>query len=158
MSCPQFSPELAEFIDAFVSKIRNNASSANGDKTTTSIESARETLGLAKRVIGSAKWNTAADLIAVLKLLGESVSRRIRGEEIIFGNIIRRVMKLVREEYHSCIRKKGGGHHKIEDSDPQESLHKMVLNVDKVYRSIALSDTRLVTLCVYRTYIAVDRE
>lgn len=134
MASPQFSSELAEFIDAFVTKIRKNANSANDDRTTNSIESARETLSLAKRVIGGAKWTTAADLMTVLKSLGESVSRRIKGEEIIFGNIIRRVLKLVREEYASCISQRGGGHHKIEDNDPQESLHKMVLHVDKVWR------------------------
>ena len=74
MASPQFSSDLAEFIDAFVTKIRNNANSANNDRTTNSIESARETLGLAKRVIGGAKWTTAADLMTVLKSLGESVS------------------------------------------------------------------------------------
>ena len=132
MSCPQFSSELAEFIDAYVTKIRGNANGANNARTISSIESARETLGLTKRVIGGAKWTSAADLMTVLRSLGESVSRRIKGEEVIFGNIIRRVLKLVREEYASCISQRGGGHHKIEDNDPQESLHKMVLHVDKV--------------------------
>ena len=144
MSCTQFNSDLVEFIDTFVTKIRNNANSANNDRTINSIESARETLGLAKRVIGGAKWTTAADLMAVLKSLGESVSRRIKGEEVIFGNIIRRVLKLVREEYSSCISQMGGGGNKLEDNDPQESLHKMVLHVDKVPHF----DTYLVLLSI----------
>ena len=144
MSCTHFNSELVEFIHNFVAKIRNNANSANNDRTINSIESARETLGLAKRVIGGAKWTTAADLMAVLKSLGESVSRRIKGEDVIFGNIIRRVLKLVREEYSSCISQMGGGGNKLEDNDPQESLHKMVLHVDKVPHF----DTYLVLLSI----------
>ncbi|XP_013788328.1 translation initiation factor eIF-2B subunit beta-like [Limulus polyphemus] len=65
----------------------------------------------------SSMWLTAYDLLTSLKVVGKSMIDAQPTENAV-GNVVRRVLKIVRDEYASALGKHAEG-------DPQESLQKM---------------------------------
>ena len=64
---------------------------------------ANETVLLLKRIIAQSKWTNALELMTLVKSEGSVLSSRL-SSEVIVGNLTRRVLKLIREEYLSCLK------------------------------------------------------
>jgi len=114
----ELSEELRESVDAFVVGVTQTS---GGDDTKGALWTGKETLQLLKRIIGQSKWSTAAELLDMVRLEGQELCERVPSEAVV-GNLIRRVLKLIRDEYHSAIRGRQ------EEDDTQDSLHKMMVS------------------------------
>ncbi|XP_033324941.2 eukaryotic translation initiation factor 2B subunit beta [Megalopta genalis] len=77
------------------------------------------TMSVLKEIINNSEWTTAKNLMDVIRLNGKYLVESIPLESCI-GNMVRRILKIIREEYTS------GLQNKIEETDPQESLHKIL--------------------------------
>lgn len=80
---------------------------------------ALKTVLLLVRVISQTKWNNAKELMDIVKTEGKKIMAMQPSESAI-GNMVRRVLKIIREEYDSGIKGRS------EEGDPQESLHKLL--------------------------------
>lgn len=105
--------DLNERIETFIGELKQGTSQS-------SYYLALKTVSLLVRIIAQRKWQTAKDLMEVLKYEGRRMMMSQPSETAV-GNMVRRVLKLVREEYASAIAGKS------EEGDPQESLHKLLL-------------------------------
>ncbi|XP_066581345.1 translation initiation factor eIF2B subunit beta [Prorops nasuta] len=77
------------------------------------------TINLLKYLINNANWITAKDLIEIIILNGKHLIDAFPLEASI-GNMVRRILKIIREEYMLELKKKS------DESDFQESLHKLL--------------------------------
>ncbi|CAL7937589.1 unnamed protein product [Xylocopa violacea] len=77
------------------------------------------TISVLKEIINNAEWTTAENLISIItkngKYLVESVPL-----EFSIGNMVRRILQIIREEYTSELK------NKTDETDTQESLHKIL--------------------------------
>ncbi|KAK2191519.1 hypothetical protein NP493_49g09056 [Ridgeia piscesae] len=105
--------DLNERLDAFIRDVKQGT-------IVGSFNVAYKTVGLMRRLIAQSKWHTAEDL---MKLVKEEGKRLIEAEpsETAIGNMVRRVLKIVREEY---VRAASG---KTEEDDPKDSLQKLLM-------------------------------
>ncbi|KAL4235693.1 Translation initiation factor eIF-2B subunit beta [Mactra antiquata] len=78
-----------------------------------------KTVNLMVRIISQTKWNSAKELMEIVKKEGQKLMSAQPSESSI-GNMVRRVLKIIREEYASGLKGKS------EEGDPQESLHKLL--------------------------------
>lgn len=67
---------------------------------------ALKTVAVARSMVGSCKWRTALELLGRLRWLGTSLQRAAPFEYSV-GNVIRRIMLIVREEYATLADSKG---------------------------------------------------
>ncbi|KAM4662694.1 translation initiation factor eIF2B subunit beta [Discoglossus pictus] len=104
--------ELSEKIEAFVNGLKRGGARPNSEET------ARETVGLLRRIIAQARWSNAGELMEIIRREGRRMTEAQPSETTV-GNMVRRVLKLIREEYG---RLRGCS----EESDQQESLHKLL--------------------------------
>ena len=74
-----------------------------------------------KRIIGQSKWSNAAELVSLIRSEGRELCDRLSSEAVV-GNLIRRVLKLIRDEYHAALRGSNN------DDDATDSLHKMLVS------------------------------
>ncbi|KAJ8664544.1 hypothetical protein QAD02_006206 [Eretmocerus hayati] len=72
-----------------------------------------------KEIIANTEWNTAKELMDCIISNGKYLIKSAPLEASI-GNMVRRILNIVREEYSSEIK------NKTDETDPQESLHKIV--------------------------------
>ncbi|XP_012256114.1 translation initiation factor eIF-2B subunit beta [Athalia rosae] len=77
------------------------------------------TVLLLKKLITSSKWNTAEQVMELIRKNGKVLIDSIPLEASI-GNMIRRILKIIREEYISELK------NRTDETDPQESLHKII--------------------------------
>lgn len=86
---------LMQSVENFVSQLRRL-------QVVGSSPTAMETAQLLRTVISNSRWSNAASLIATIKDLGR---RLVRAQPLEFavGNVIRRVLHLIREEYRHAI-------------------------------------------------------
>ncbi|KAL0104818.1 hypothetical protein PUN28_016452 [Cardiocondyla obscurior] len=77
------------------------------------------TVSTLKEIINNAKWNTAKDLMDNIRQNGKYLIQMLPLEACI-GNMVRRVLQIIREEYNSALK------NKTDETDPQESLHKIL--------------------------------
>ncbi|CAH1776131.1 unnamed protein product [Owenia fusiformis] len=77
------------------------------------------TVQFLRKIVGNTKWSNAGELIDLVKREGRILAQEVPTESAT-GNMVRRVLKIIREEYAGV---KGGG----EEGDPQESLQKLLL-------------------------------
>ncbi|XP_043247907.1 translation initiation factor eIF-2B subunit beta [Colletes gigas] len=77
------------------------------------------TMSVLKEIINNTEWTTAQNLISVIKENGKHLVGAIPLEFSV-GNMVRRILKIIREEYTSELQ------NKTEETDPQESLHKIL--------------------------------
>jgi len=87
--------DLKERIRAFVDEIKKRTTSGSCDV-------AIKTINLLIRIISQAKFATAEELLKHIRDEGRYIQAADPSENII-GNIIRRVLKIVREEYKSLL-------------------------------------------------------
>ncbi|NP_001080268.1 eukaryotic translation initiation factor 2B subunit beta L homeolog [Xenopus laevis] len=104
--------ELSERIEAFVAELKRGGGRPSSDET------ARETVGLLRRIIAQARWGNAGELMEIIRREGRRMTAAQPSETTV-GNMVRRVLKLIREEY-------GRLHGFSEENDQQESLHRLV--------------------------------
>ncbi|KAL1139159.1 hypothetical protein AAG570_009219 [Ranatra chinensis] len=76
-----------------------------------------ETVNLLKDIVSNTDWKTAQDLLQTIRSQGKIITRKLPFESSV-GNMVRRVLKIVREEYASCKNKQA--------DEVEESLHKIV--------------------------------
>jgi len=102
-----------------------------------SLPTSLATIKLIRRVLGSAAWTDAQEAMDALK---ESVGDAFDAEDpsqVVVGNVVRRVLKLIREEHASAIRAEKRGKEGEEEAEEaqetavvheeEESLHKMLV-------------------------------
>ncbi|XP_032800621.1 translation initiation factor eIF2B subunit beta [Petromyzon marinus] len=104
--------ELTERLDAFVLELRG-AGPGPG-----SLSVALGALTVLRRAVAQARWGHAGELMDVIRSVGRRMAEA-QPSETALGNMTRRVLKIVREEYARL-----RGH--SEEGDPQESLHKLL--------------------------------
>ncbi|XP_062590970.1 translation initiation factor eIF-2B subunit beta-like [Saccostrea cucullata] len=105
--------ELNEKLDAFARDLKQG--SIEG-----SYNVAYRTVSLLRIVIAQSKCTSAKDVMANVIKEGKRLMAAQLTETAV-GNMVRRVLKIIREEYASALRGKS------EEGDPKESLHKMLL-------------------------------
>ncbi|KAM8832348.1 translation initiation factor eIF2B subunit beta isoform 1-T1 [Spinachia spinachia] len=108
--------ELTERIEAFLSDLKRGGSGTGPLRA--SAETARETTALLRGITAQAPWGNAGDLMEIIRTEGRRMSAAQPSETTV-GNMIRRVLKIIREEY---ARSRGSS----EETDQQESLHKLL--------------------------------
>ncbi|KDR10651.1 translation initiation factor eIF-2B subunit beta [Zootermopsis nevadensis] len=84
-----------------------------------SYDIAFNTVNLLKDVIVNGDWQTAQELMVLITAEGRKLTRSLPMQASV-GNMVRRVLKIIREEYVATQQ------NKQEDVDAQESLHKIV--------------------------------
>ncbi|KAG7190640.1 hypothetical protein KM043_006722 [Ampulex compressa] len=77
------------------------------------------TISTLKEIINNTEWNTAKNLMDTIRCNGKYLVEAIPLEASI-GNMVRRILQIIREEYTSELK------NKTEETDPQESLHKIL--------------------------------
>ncbi|XP_011268100.2 translation initiation factor eIF-2B subunit beta [Camponotus floridanus] len=77
------------------------------------------TISVLKEIINNTEWNTAKDLMDSITLNGKYLIEALPLEASI-GNMVRRTLQIIREEYILELK------NKTEETDPQESLHKIL--------------------------------
>ncbi|KAL5016275.1 hypothetical protein ScPMuIL_005864 [Solemya velum] len=110
--------DLDERIESFIAELKQGTVQGTYNV-------AYRTVSLLVRVISQTKWNTAKELIEIVRREGLKMMRAQPSETSV-GNMVRRVLKIIREEYASAL--KGNS----EEGDPQESLHKMLLSEGQI--------------------------
>ncbi|XP_071448139.1 translation initiation factor eIF2B subunit beta [Hetaerina americana] len=80
---------------------------------------ASKTVELLKKIMTLQDWKTAKELIDLITTSGKVLMTSLPFQSTV-GNIVRRVLKIVREEYVAALK------NEQEELDPQESLHKIV--------------------------------
>ncbi|XP_068110621.1 translation initiation factor eIF2B subunit beta isoform X1 [Hyperolius riggenbachi] len=104
--------ELSERVEAFITALKRGGGGPSSEET------ARDTVYLLRRIIAQARWSNAGELMEIIRREGRRMEAAQPSETTV-GNLVRRVLKLIREEYG---RLRGCS----EESDQQESLHKLV--------------------------------
>lgn len=107
-----------EEINKFISDVQQG-------KVWGSYDIAFNTVNLLKKVIGHGNWQTAQDLVALVSAEGRKLTKALPLQASV-GNMVRRVLKIIREEYVATQQ------NKQEDIDAQESLHKIVTSEGNV--------------------------
>lgn len=101
-----------QFILKFVNDIKQG-------KITDSYCIAMKTVEMLKKIINTTEWSTAKDLMDIITQDGRYLAKSLPLHSSV-GNMVRRILKIIREEYIT------GQQNKQEEVDPQESLHKIV--------------------------------
>uniref|UniRef100_H0WY12 Translation initiation factor eIF2B subunit beta n=1 Tax=Otolemur garnettii TaxID=30611 RepID=H0WY12_OTOGA len=105
--------ELSERIESFVETLKRGGGQRSSE------DMARETLGLLRRIITDHRWSNAGELMELIRREGRRMTAAQPSETTV-GNMVRRVLKIIREEY-------GRLHGRNDESDQQESLHKLYI-------------------------------
>uniref|UniRef100_A0A3Q0R9A4 Translation initiation factor eIF2B subunit beta n=1 Tax=Amphilophus citrinellus TaxID=61819 RepID=A0A3Q0R9A4_AMPCI len=115
MPGPYKETDLTERVEAFLSDLKRGGTGSGPLRG--SAETARETTALLRRITAQARWSSAGDLMEIIRKEGRRMTAAQPSETTV-GNMIRRVLKIIREEY---ARSRGSS----EEAD-QESLHKLL--------------------------------
>ena len=95
-----FEEEFQHQINIFISDRRQN-------KVVGSFDIAIQTVLLLRRLVGGTKWSDEKELIESIKNVAAQIMEDTL--EISAGNMVRRILKLVREEYDELAGKKSDG-------------------------------------------------
>ncbi|GFO39087.1 translation initiation factor eif-2b subunit beta [Plakobranchus ocellatus] len=101
--------DLKERIEAFVYKMKKG-------NLTRSCDVAINTIDLLIRIISQAKFSNARELLKHVRAEGSYLQAGDPSENII-GNMIRRVLKIIREEYRAILSQDAGGEATIKFED-----------------------------------------
>uniref|UniRef100_UPI00398E88F5 translation initiation factor eIF2B subunit beta n=1 Tax=Pristiophorus japonicus TaxID=55135 RepID=UPI00398E88F5 len=88
---PAAQPDVSERVAAFLGQLARRELRGSG-------EVAAGTAGLLRQIVAHSRWNSAGELLQLLRTEGRRVMAA-QPTETSVGNIIRRVMKIIREEY-----------------------------------------------------------
>uniref|UniRef100_A0A3Q3WRE0 Translation initiation factor eIF2B subunit beta n=1 Tax=Mola mola TaxID=94237 RepID=A0A3Q3WRE0_MOLML len=98
MPGPDKETDLTERIEAFLSDLKREGSGTGPLRG--SAETARETTALLRRISAQARWSSAGDLMEIIRKEGRRMIAAQPSDTTV-GNMIRRVLKIIREEYAS---------------------------------------------------------
>lgn len=90
MSATKLTPEIASLIDPIVAKLKRRQIEGTNNI-------ALDISHLLMRVISAARWTNPYDLIAVIRKVG-TILTAAQPKEIVIGNVVRRVLALIRDE------------------------------------------------------------
>uniref|UniRef100_A0A8C9SPJ1 Translation initiation factor eIF2B subunit beta n=1 Tax=Scleropages formosus TaxID=113540 RepID=A0A8C9SPJ1_SCLFO len=108
--------DLSERTEAFLAELKRSGGGAGPLRG--SGETARETVALLRKITAQARWSNAGELMEIVRKEGRRMTAAQPSETTV-GNMVRRVLKIIREEY---ARSRGSS----EEADQQESLHKLL--------------------------------
>lgn len=111
--------DLTERIEAFLADLKLGGSGTGPLRG--SAETARETTALLRRIASNARWSSAGDLMEIIRKEGRRMIVAQPSETTV-GNMVRRVLKIIREEYA-----RSRGSSELE-TDQQESLHRLLMS------------------------------
>ncbi|NP_001279777.1 translation initiation factor eIF-2B subunit beta [Callorhinchus milii] len=103
--------DVSERIEAFVLGLKRG-------QLRGSAEVANSSAGLLRKIVSQSRWSDAGELLELIRKEGGRMAAAQPSETTV-GNMVRRVMKIIREEYN---RLRG----RSEESDQQESLHRLL--------------------------------
>ncbi|CAH0386647.1 unnamed protein product [Bemisia tabaci] len=104
--------DIPEELSSFIFKV-------NSEQLVGSFNLSVATVELLKNYVMQSNWNSAQDLIDLITRNGKILITALPRHSSV-GNSVRRILKIIREEYSTLHRSKQ------EESDQQESLHKIV--------------------------------
>ncbi|GFT06738.1 translation initiation factor eIF-2B subunit beta [Nephila pilipes] len=109
-----------------------------------------ETIKLLEKIITYSKWETAKDLMQIIRNIGKKLTEPHYVHTVV-GNMVRRTLKIIRDEYSVALCGKN------EEFDIQESLQKMVIaqqqeldyteRIDSLKKSISANLRELMEEC-----------
>ncbi|XP_025110515.1 translation initiation factor eIF-2B subunit beta-like [Pomacea canaliculata] len=108
--------ELQERMESFMADLRKNVEGLG------SYTVASRTVDLLRRIISKSKWASAKELMEIIRAEGKKLMAADPSESVV-GNMVRRVLKIIREEYASGAK----GVDSTDETDAQESLHNLLL-------------------------------
>ena len=82
-------------------KIERLASRLKREEIQDAFDIAVETVDVLLRVVGNTKWNNAKELMDSIRIVGKRLIDA-QPSESVMGNMMRRVLKIIREEYTSA--------------------------------------------------------
>lgn len=88
--------EIQKHVDSFLNTMKQN-------KMLGSFDTAVEVVLLLRKLVGNSSWSNAKELIDVIKVVSKQIMDYNSSE--VIGNMVRRVLKLVREVYSGTIGK-----------------------------------------------------
>ncbi|KAF7995777.1 hypothetical protein HCN44_006884 [Aphidius gifuensis] len=91
----------------------------NNGKIIRTFEIVVATISVLKEIINNSQWSTAKELMELISLNGKYLISAVPLEASI-GNMVRRILQIIREEYVSELK------NKPDETDTQESLHKIL--------------------------------
>ncbi|XP_065833372.1 translation initiation factor eIF2B subunit beta-like [Oscarella lobularis] len=94
-ACEGLTADLRERVDAFVSVLQQQK------KIASSYDVARQTAEIARRIVSQVRWSNADELLARVKSVGVVMATASPSETAV-GNVIRRVLKIIRDESASA--------------------------------------------------------
>ncbi|XP_046440729.1 translation initiation factor eIF-2B subunit beta-like [Daphnia pulex] len=109
---PSLESEIEGIIETFTNNLKQRKFKGSRDLALNSVQ-------LWKKIIGQMKWQNARELMDTIKRIGKDLAETAPSETVI-GNMTRRMLKIVRDEY--AMLQKG----KQEESDLQDSLQKIL--------------------------------
>jgi len=105
--------ETEESVEFFTNNLKQR-------KFDGSVQLVLNTVQLLRRIISQTKWTNARELMDIIRQEGKILMETAPSETVV-GNMTRRILKIIRDEYGST--KKG----KQDEADVQESLQKILL-------------------------------
>lgn len=117
------SKDVQKLISKFVMALKRNE--IRGSSTV-----ALETITLLLKIIERGKFATVKDLLDVVREVGRTLTTE-RPVELTMGNVVRRVMFIIRHELAASLKKTAGNNSQEETIDLSRSLHKLLDNEDE---------------------------
>ncbi|KAL9951985.1 hypothetical protein ACROYT_G044748 [Oculina patagonica] len=105
--------DLHERIGSFVSYLKQGQLHGSYDV-------ALQTLQLLRRIVSQTRWSTAGELMQFMRTEGKKMASAQPTDSVV-GNMVRRALKIIREEYAGSVSGK------TEEGETEESLHKLLM-------------------------------
>lgn len=83
-------------------QVQNFITELKHDKVAGSYNVALGTVSLLRKLIGTTRWSNAKELIESIQTFGKNIIKFVPSETSV-GNMVRRVLKFVREEYSGTV-------------------------------------------------------
>ena len=109
-------PRQLERLDKFETELRMAGRVSKHPSQSDRLSITLGTVEVLRNIIGSTKWRSPAQLLALVRGLGRDMDAAGGFREPAIGNVVRRILAAVREEVHS------GGNIRVDDRSSLESM------------------------------------
>lgn len=92
--------EVTEHIDALVTCLKRG-------EIADSFNIAMKTVLVLRKTVGQLRWNTAKELMDFIRPAGKKLMNAQPSEDAV-GNMVRRILKIIREEYTTAVGRNEG--------------------------------------------------
>ncbi|KFM66930.1 Translation initiation factor eIF-2B subunit beta, partial [Stegodyphus mimosarum] len=116
-----------ESIDHFLNSVKKG-------QIKYSNEIACETVKLLEKIVTNSEWETAKDLMSIIRNIGKKLSESQTVHTVV-NNMVKRVLKIIRDEYSSALGKD-------DEYEQQESLQKMLIAEEQMDFAEALGSLK----------------